>query len=172
MEIRKINEEVAFSGRLTAEELSILPRQGYRMLAEAAMPEEIQEGERHKAKQAGLRYVEIPVNPHAWSRESFLLLEQVLFPQKSRPALICSPQGRRAGVLALVWDAVQRARTVEETEATAGQFGLSLPEIAKEYLCKNSPAYEIQPKAPFPEALPFPEDDEVLPGDFHRPPGA
>lgn len=172
MEIKKINEEVAFSGRLTEEALSALPRQGYRMLTEAAMPEEIQEWERLKAKQSGLRYVEIPVDPRAWSRESFLMLEQALFPQKSRPALICSPQGRRAGVLALVWDAVQRARTVEETEATAGRFGLTLPEIAKEYLRKNSPAYDIRPKAPFPEALPFPEDDEVLPGGFHRPPGA
>lgn len=169
MEIKKVNEEVAFSGRLTEEELAALPRKGFRLLTQVAMPEEGQGPERLEAKQAGLRYAEIPVNPQAWQEESFLLLEQILFPQTARPALICSPHGRRAGVLALVWDAVQNARTVEQTEARANAFGLALPDAAKEYLRRNSPAYDVEPKLRIVEGLPFPLDDETLPGGFHRP---
>lgn len=169
MEIKKVNEELAFTGRLNEEELAALPKQGYRMLTHVGMPEEIQNRERLKAKQVGLHYLEIPVNPGAWSEESFLLLEQILFPQSARPAVLCSPQGRRSGVLALAWDAIQNARTVEQTEARAAEFGLHLPDIAKQYIRNNSPAYDVEPKLRVVEGLPFPLDDETLPGGFHRP---
>ncbi|GEM_PF-4180163 len=169
MKIVKVNEEVAFSDGLTAEERAALPKRGYRMLAQAGMPEEIQDLERFEAEEAGLRYAEIPVNPHAWSEERFLLLEQLLFPKEARPAVISSPRGRRAGVMALVWDAIQKTLTVEQAEVRARQFGLNLPDAAKDYLRKNSPAYDIPPKLRLVEGLPFPLDDETLPGGFHRP---
>ncbi|MBI3802201.1 MAG: hypothetical protein HY282_00360 [Nitrospirae bacterium] len=169
MEIKKVNPELAFAGHPIDEELITLRERGYRMLIDTTMPEEFREPERRKAERAGLRYAELPVDAKAWSKENFLQLEEILFPQEARPALICSPQGRRSGVLALVWDAIQNAYTVEKMEERARQFDLNLPEIAKEYIQKNSPAYSPEPKLRVPEGLPFPFDDETLPGGFHRP---
>jgi protein tyrosine phosphatase (PTP) superfamily phosphohydrolase (DUF442 family) len=63
MAIKKVNPELAFSDRLTDAERATLPRQGYRMLINAAMPEELQDPNRHKGERVGPRYAEISVHP-------------------------------------------------------------------------------------------------------------
>lgn len=170
MEIKKVNPELAFTAHPIEKALADLRKEGYRMLIDTTMPEEFHEPQRRRAERAGLHYAEIPVDAKAWSKENFVKLEEALFPREARPALICSPQGKRSGVLALVWDAVQRGDTVEKTEGRARALNLDLPEVAKEYIQENSPAYDAAPKLRVVEGLPFPLDDETLPGGFHRPP--
>lgn len=169
MEIKQVNPELAFSRRLTGQQLATLARRGYRMLVQAGKPEEFREADKRQAQKAGLRYAEFQVEADVWTEERFLAFEELLFPREARPAVVCSLHGRRAAVMALVWDAIQRSLTVEQAEARARQLALILPEVAKEYLRKNSPAYGFTPKLRVVEGLPFPLDDETLPGGFHRP---
>ncbi|MDC4223858.1 MAG: hypothetical protein MPW15_06410 [Candidatus Manganitrophus sp.] len=169
MEIKKVDPELAFGSFPAAEERAALLRQGYRMLIGVGTPEELREVKKEPVERTGLRYAEIRLDSGALSEGSFLNLEDLLFPREARPAMVCSPQGRRAAVLALVWDAIQRALRVDEAEARARQFALILPEVAKEFLKRNSSAYGFKTKLSTVEGLPFPLDDETLPGGFHRP---
>jgi len=63
------------------------------MLIGVGKPEERRPPGKKEVEQTGLRYAEIRVDSDALTEESFLKLEELLFPREARPALICSPRG-------------------------------------------------------------------------------
>lgn len=141
MEIVKVTAELAYSDQPSIRELHHLNRRGFRTVVNVRLPAEQRDDEGPEVERFGMHYVHLPVAQPDWSESLFDALAHALRSPRSRPALIHSAEGARAGIFALTLHAAEEGWTVHELERVGQSLGLDLPNAALAWLRRHSSIY-------------------------------
>jgi uncharacterized protein (TIGR01244 family) len=123
--IKRINDQLAVAmGQVTPEQLQQAAQEGFKSVLNLRSPNEegFLSNEQQQAEKAGLKYVNIPVQPDGMSDE---LADQVLqeIDQLPKPALTHCKSGMRSGAMTLMYVAIQQGMTADEAMQKGKQMG-------------------------------------------------
>ncbi len=137
----RVNEHFCTGGQPTIEELARLKAEGIKALINLRRPAEYNaEEEAAKAKELGLRYINIPVNaaePKDEQADEFL---KVTADPQNRPAFIHCASANRVGAFWMIRRVLVDGWKLEDAEAEARKIGLhspSLIEFAHSYIQRH-----------------------------------
>lgn len=146
-----VNTDYCTGGQPKLEDLAALKAQGVRAIINLRRPAEYDHApnqtlrghaaEEARAKELGLRYFNIPVDPEAPAdaqAEEFLKL---MADSANRPAFIHCASASRVGAFWMIWRVRAQGWSLEEAEKEADRIGLSNPRtraFAREHLARQS----------------------------------
>ena len=140
----RINEQVCTGGQPTMVELERLKQQGIRAVINLRQPSEYNaEEEAAKARELGLRYVNIPVNsadPKDAQVEEFL---KATDNPANRPAFIHCHSAGRVGAFWMIRRVLRDGWPLEKAEDEAKKIGLRNPKLrgfALDYIHRHPPS--------------------------------
>lgn len=144
----RVNEEICTGGQPTMDDLARLKKEGVRAIINLRQPSEYPPGradeEAARAKELGLRYINIPVavaEPKDAQADEFL---KVTADPQNRPAFIHCGSANRVGAFWMLRRVLMDGWKMEDAEAEARKIGLRSPnllEFARSYI-------ERHPKKP------------------------
>jgi len=123
--IKRINNQLAIAmGQLTSDQLQQSSQEGFKSVLNLRSPNEagFLPEEQQQAENAGLQYVNLPVNSDQLSDE---VADQVLqkIDQLPKPTLIHCKSGMRSSAMALMYVATQQGMNADEAIAMGKQMG-------------------------------------------------
>lgn len=137
----RLNEKVCTGGQPTMEELAALKQQGIRTIINLRQPTEYNSAEEEaKARELGLRYINIPVNsadPKPEQVEEFL---RVTDDPANQPAFIHCGSANRVGAFWMIRRVLRDGWSIEDAEKEARKIGLRSPklyEFALDYIHRH-----------------------------------
>lgn len=123
--VRKINEELAIAGQITAQQLQEIAQEGYKSVLNLRLPEEkgFLTNENLKAEFLGLYYVHLPTKMEMINPE---VVRQILkaINELPKPALIHCDSAMRSAAIALMYIATKQGIPLEQTFQQATKLGL------------------------------------------------
>ena len=123
---------LATGGQPCADHFRQLAKAGYRTVVDLRHPSEARGfDEATTAREAGLRYENIPVTPHTLCDEDFDRLRALLKDPATRPALVHCASANRVGALLIPYLILDEGKSPPEAERLAGEIGLRSPELAE-----------------------------------------
>ena len=138
----RVNENYCTGGQPTLDDLVRLKAEGIRAIINLRVPSEHDaEGEVAKAKELGLRYINIPVLTAAPKEEQADEFLQVLADPKNRPALIHCTTANRVGAFWMIRRVLVDGWKLDEAEAEARKIGMHSPnlvEFARRYIERHA----------------------------------
>lgn len=141
----RVNEQICTGGQPTMEDLARLKAEGIRAIVNLRRPTEYNaEEEAAKARELGLRYINIPVDPNDPKDEQVAAFLKVLSDPQNRPAFIHCSSANRVGAFWMIRRVLADGWKVEDAENEARKIGLhnqKLIEFARGYI-------ERHPKKP------------------------
>lgn len=122
--IQKINDELAIAGQISADELSLIAKQGYKSILNLRTPDEegFNDLEQLSAWDLGLKYLNIPmhqINPHM----ALFVLQQIT--ELPKPMLIHCDCASRSVAMALIYIATRQGVSLEDAFAQAKKLGVA-----------------------------------------------
>jgi len=125
---RVIRPDLAVGGQPSPAALSRLSELGFRTVVNLRTAAEGAEEEGRVVREAGLRYVWVPVTPATLSIDDIRAVEEVLKEKDSGPVLLhCASSNRVGGVWAAI--RVREGATWAEAEAEGKEAGLRSPAV-------------------------------------------
>lgn len=122
---------VATAGQPEPEHLRQMAAAGYRTVIDLRHPGERRGfDEAAVAREAGLRYENIPVTPQSLSDADFDRLRELLRDPENRPALVHCASANRVGALMIPYLVLDEHRPLREAVELAQQVGLRSPDLA------------------------------------------
>ncbi|WP_413163691.1 beta-lactamase hydrolase domain-containing protein [Capilliphycus salinus ALCB114379] len=122
---KKINDQlVVATNQVTSAQLQQAAKEGFKSVLNLRSPQE--EGfltdEQQQAENAGLQYVNIPVQPDKMTDQ---LADQIIqqIDQLSKPALIHCKSGLRSGAMALMYVAIQEGMSADAAMEKGQEMG-------------------------------------------------
>ena len=124
---KKVSEELSSTGQVTPQQLQQAAQQGFKSVLNLRSPHEqgFLHDEQQHAKDAGLNYANVPLNPSESNQE---LIEKAIWEIENLPSpvLVHCAAGARATAIALIATASQQKLTPEEIKLKAEELGLNL----------------------------------------------
>ena len=118
-----LRPDLAAAGQPTNEGLQRLRDLGFRVVIDLRAPSEGTAAEEAAVKEAGLRYVSVPITPETFRREDVEAVARIIDERGRGPALLHCATGNRVGG---VWTVLQVTKGVpyEDAEAEGRRIGL------------------------------------------------
>ena len=130
---RRIDDRLAAAGQPTPETIRELKQLGFKTVVNLRAPGEVEEDEGALVREAGLRYVSVPISSGDFSSADVDAVARVLDDDAAAPVLLhCAASNRVGGVLAVI--EARRGKSIEDALAFGRQAGLksdSMIEAAK-----------------------------------------
>jgi cytochrome b6-f complex iron-sulfur subunit len=127
MNERKISDTITVTSQPSAEELKTLAERGFRTVVNLRTANEpgLLEDEEQLAHDAGLNYAWIPTAPAILDDASVARFIQVIDSAGGQPALVHCKGGGRAGIMALLHEAVRHGWSVAQTLEEGAKLGIA-----------------------------------------------
>ena len=142
----EINDQLIVGAQPSGEQLQQLTQEGFKSIVNLRMPDEREqplspEKEGEKVRALGMQYVHIPVSMEAMRAEQVDWLRKELN-RLPGPVFVHCHSGKRAGVFAMMHNAIEAGMSGEETLQQAEQMGFEwdvpeLKEFVKSYIDRD-----------------------------------
>jgi uncharacterized protein (TIGR01244 family) len=131
--VQKISDEITTAGQPSADDLRELAGQGFRTVVNLRMPDEpgVADEERIVEGQ-GLNYASIPVSPETLDDAAVQRFVNTIASEGRVPALVHCKSGGRAGMMTLLYMAVQNGWSLQQT-LEEGQKNGTAPSATSPY---------------------------------------
>ncbi|MBD2435850.1 beta-lactamase hydrolase domain-containing protein [Nostoc sp. FACHB-110] len=123
--VRKINDELAISGQITADQLTQVSEDGYKSVLNLRSPEErgFLKNEQEKVEFLGLQYINFPTNLDEINHQVALKVFQIIN-QSSKPTLIHCDDSIRSAAIVLLYIATKQGIAFEKAFQQTINLGL------------------------------------------------
>lgn len=140
----QISDQVYVGGQPAMDDLSKLKAKGIRAIVNLRHPAEHNAAEEEaKAKELGLRYFNIPVNPADLKDAQVEEFLRITSDAQNRPTFIHCARGVRVAAFWMIRRVLVDGWKIADAEAEAQKMGLrnpSLLEFARNYIARHSPS--------------------------------
>jgi len=137
----KVNDQFFVGGQPPMEDLSRLKAKGIRAIVNLRQPAEYNSGEEEaKAKELGLRYFNIPVNPTGFQDSQVEEFLSITSDRHNLPIFIHCGGGVRVATFWMIRRVLVDGWKIEEAEAEARNMGLHNPillAVAESYIARH-----------------------------------
>lgn len=137
----RVNEQICTGGQPTTDDLVKMKAEGIKAIINLRRPTEYNaEEEVAKAKELGLRYINIPVNIDEPKDEQADEFVKVTSDLRNRPAFIHCAAANRVGAFWMIRRALADGWRMEDAEAEARKIGMRSPnlvEFARSYIQRH-----------------------------------
>jgi len=137
----RVSDQVWVGGQPAMEDLSPLKAKGIRAIVNLRHPAEYNAAEEEgKAKELGLRYFNIPVNPSDMKDEQVEEFLKITSDRRNLPAFIHCTKGVRVAAFWMIRRVLVDGWKIENAEAEAQKIGLRNPillEFARNYIARH-----------------------------------
>ena len=137
----RVSDQVWVGGQPSMEDLSQLKAKGIRAIVNLRHPAEHNAAEEEgKAKELGLRYFNIPVNPSDIKDEQVEEFLEITSDRRNLPAFIHCTKGVRVAAFWMIRRVLVDGWKIEDAEAEAQKIGLRNPillEFARNYIAHH-----------------------------------
>ncbi len=147
----RINTDFCTGGQPSLDDLAKLKEQGVRAIINLRRPSEYDHApnqtvqghaaEEARARELGLRYFNIPVDPNAPTDEQVEEFLKLMTDPANRPAFIHCSAANRVGAFWMIWRVRVQGWTLEEAEKEADRIGLANPKtraFARDHLARHA----------------------------------
>lgn len=123
--VRKINNELAIAGQITAEQIQQISEDGYKSVLNLRSPDEkgLLDHEQHKLEFLGLGYINLPIKFEEIHHQTTLEILQKIN-ELPKPLLIHCDNSIRSSVIALLYIATKQGITFEKALELSSNLGL------------------------------------------------
>ncbi len=137
----RLNERICTGGQPTMEELAALKEQGIRAIINLRQPTEYKASEEEaKARELGLRYVNIPVDANNLNDQMVEDFLKATDDPANQPAFIHCGSANRVGAFWMIRRVLRDGWNIEEAEKEARKIGMRSPklyEFALDYIRRH-----------------------------------
>ncbi|HEY9801051.1 MAG TPA: sulfur transferase domain-containing protein [Leptolyngbyaceae cyanobacterium] len=123
--VRKINNELAIAGQITAEQIQQIIEDGYKSVLNLRSPDEkeLLDNEKSKLEFLGLGYINLPIKFEEINHQTTLQILQTIN-ELPKPVLIHCDNSIRSSVIALLYIATKQGITLEKALELSSNLGL------------------------------------------------
>ncbi len=123
--VRKINNELAIAGQITADQIQQITEDGYKSVLNLRSPDEkgLLDNEKYKLEFFGLHYINLPIKFEEINHQNTIQVLQTIN-ELPKPILIHCDNSIRSSVIALLYIATKQGITFEKALELSGNLGL------------------------------------------------